>query len=342
MSRPRSTGRRGALVVLVALTAAGCARGPDNPYPAGTNPPNTGATCDDAAGDLSRVANERGGTLREPAGIDLTHAEARVTDTALRVSFTTAGPVAAAPNPEFRLGQGQAGQLESFELVAAPEGGSWALRLVTFRSDGRGGIQEAPRAVLPVPVRVEGATLSYEVARHDLPRIATYVWLFGASATPDPNADDTVIDDCERMGGGGPATAPGTATTVLGSPTSGDLGDALTHGDGTLVTVYAVEPAPGDPGFRDVAADVKVCAPGAAPREARRDAWSVVAADDRAYPAGDVAAPRQPALPAVLALEPGACRRAWVMIRVPDAATAVAVTYSPDPSGAGSLRWRLP
>ena len=198
--------------------------------------------------------------------------------------------------------------------------------------------------VLPAPVTVDGPTLSYEAARHDLPRIATYVWLFGASSTSDPAGDDTVIDDCEHYAGAsGTGTAPAPTTTVgPAAPRTGNLGDILTHADGTQVTVYAAEPVPGDPGQRDVAVDVRICASSGAPGQARRDAWSVGTADDRAYPARDVTAPREPSLPAALALEPGTCRRAWVTVAVPDGPALAAVIYSPDPSGAGSLRWRLP
>jgi hypothetical protein len=194
-----------AAVLAGAVVLAACNRGaPDTP-PVVTNPPSTGASCDDATGDLSRSASETGGNLREPAGVDLVHAEARVTDTSLRVSFTTVAPLAGVPNPEFRLAQGPAGQLESFELVSAPEGQTWALRLVTFRPDGRGGVTEGPRAVLPVPVHVDGSTLSYEVPLSEIPKIATYVWLFGSSSSTNPDGDDTVIDVCEDYGPGSTA-----------------------------------------------------------------------------------------------------------------------------------------
>ena len=187
--------RRVPVVTVLALLTmqsvlAGCnSRDPDPPPPA-TNPPNTGATCDDPTGDLSRVAGERGGNLTEPAGVDLTRAEARVTDTALRASFTTAGPIGSAPNPEFRLAQGQTGQLDSFELVATPADpgpGPWELRLVTFRTDSGGGVSEAPRTLLNVPVTV-GGNPSDQVPLRSLPAISSYVWQFGASSTVDPPA----------------------------------------------------------------------------------------------------------------------------------------------------------
>ena len=142
------------VAVVGALALAGCScQGPGDPYPAATNPPNTGAACDDDVGDLSRVATERGGTLKEPAGIDLIHAEARVTETGLRVSFTTVGPIARRPDPEFRLGQGRPASWRASSCWPRPPsaGPGWALRLVTFRPDGRGGIGEAPRIVLQVP-----------------------------------------------------------------------------------------------------------------------------------------------------------------------------------------------
>jgi hypothetical protein len=197
---PRAARRVPVATLLTALSLLNACKGSESPSaPPATNPPNTGATCDDPTGDLSRVAGERGGNLSEPAGIDLTRAEARVTDTALRAAFTTAGPIGSAPHPEFRLAQGQTGQLDSFELVATPADpgpGPWELRLVTFRTDSRGGIAEAPRTVLTVPVTVQGNQLAYEVPLRSLPAISSYVWQFGASSTVDPAADDTIIDDC--------------------------------------------------------------------------------------------------------------------------------------------------
>lgn len=192
--------------VLILVAAAGCDRGDPDPQPPATNPPTKGATCDDPTGDLSLQASELGGNLREPAGVDITHAEARVTDTTLRVSFTTAGPIAGAPVPEFRLAHGLTGQADSFELLATPPEsgvGPWELRLATFRPDGRGGIGEI-RTLLPVDVKIEGNTLSYEVPRQALPSLTSYVWQFGSSAT----ANDTVIDVCDSYGpGAGPTTS---------------------------------------------------------------------------------------------------------------------------------------
>jgi hypothetical protein len=212
MSRPSRYRHLRAAVALGVLAASGAACGgePTDPYPAGTNPPNVGAVCDDPVGDLSREASELGGTMSEPAGVDLIRAEARVIEPTdpdepgrLTVTFTTAGTITDAPNPELRLGQGLVGQLESFELVASPgeaPGDPWVLRLVTFRADARGGLQEAPRVVLPVPITVEGSTISYEVPLRDLPPIATYVWLFGSSSTSE-DGSDTVIDDCDDYRG---------------------------------------------------------------------------------------------------------------------------------------------
>jgi hypothetical protein len=205
--------RAACLVVLSgALSLLAACNGGESPAPPATNPPSTGATCDDPTGDLSRVASERGGNLGEPAGVDLTHAEARVTETGLNVSFTTAGPILSAPNPELRLAHGQTGQLTSFELVASPPDagpGPWDLRLVTFRLDGRGGVTEAPRTVLNVPVTVQGDELAYEVPLRNLPAVSSYVWQFGASSTLDLAAGDTIIDDCDPSAG-----APATATTA--------------------------------------------------------------------------------------------------------------------------------
>jgi len=343
-----------ALVMAVAvgvLVPAGCG-GEEPAGPPATNPPNTGATCDDDTGDLSRDERSLGGNLREPAGVDLTHAEARVTDTALKVSFTTAGPIAGAPDPEFRLGQGTAGQAESFELIAAPRQGAgttdptaarttadplgpWDLSLVTFRPDGRGGMQEAPRTVLRAPVTVDGNRLSYEVPLRDLPAIATYIWLFGASST-SPDGTDTVVDDCDRYTGA--ATVPPAAA----APGAGAaLGETLNYPTGSQVTVYAVEPAAAEGGTTDVAVDVKVCAPASAGVETRRDYISLATGEDRSYPAKEVAAPRDPAFPATVVLDPGACRRAWVTVPVPGSEQPAAVVYSPEASGAGALRWRL-
>jgi hypothetical protein len=215
-------GKRTVVLATLALVLAGassCKGGGDTGNPLGTNPPNTGAVCDDNAGDLSRVANERGGTLKEPAGVDIVHAEAKVADPALRVEFRTAGPIESAPNPEFIMAQGPAGQADSWELTATrDEAGTWGLRLGTFRTNARGGVEEAPKTVLQVPVNVRDNVLSYEVALKDLPRIATYVWLFGARSSLSPDDEAAIFDDCERYGSGTLGTtipgtmAPGTTT----------------------------------------------------------------------------------------------------------------------------------
>jgi hypothetical protein len=197
------------LALVLFVTACGDDDG-DGPPPPDTRPLNTGATCEDETGDLSTEARALGGDLTEPAGIDLTRAESEVTESTLKVTFETVGPIATAPEPEFILAQGLPDEDNAFELRARPVGaadGPWQLRLIRFQRGPGGNVVQAPDVILNTPVRVEDRTLSYEVAQTQIPRISSYVWQFGTTS----GETDAIIDVCAQDDVNG---SIGTTTTT--------------------------------------------------------------------------------------------------------------------------------
>jgi hypothetical protein len=314
-------------------------------------PANTGATCDDPAGDLTPAGFQGTGSLRDPAGIDIVHAEARVTDTGLRVSFTTAGPVLSAPSPEFVLGQGQSGTPQAFELRAAPNGsGTWEVTLVTNTANPATKSIEEKRAVLTVPVKVEGNQLSFEVPSKDVPKIATFIWAFGTTSGPE---DASVIDYCDESTGSAPTgTQPGTS--VVGStapPTTvpdAALGQEQAFATGSKVTVYAVQSppkapspdaTPPDDGFQLAVVDAQVCA-GDKQIQTHAGFFYVKLVTNQIYPVRANVAPGViPGFPADQSLPASQCVRGWLTFQIPIGGSISEVLYSPNSDSRGALYW---
>ena len=346
-----------ALVALLAIGAVACGNDePENPFPnSGSLPGNTGSTCADRAGDLSKDARTLGGNLSEPKGADIVKAEARLTETTLTVAMTMAGPVAGTPTPEFILAQGLPSEETAFELRAAPgaDGAApWSLRLVRFRKDAKGAVaQVRPDTVLAVPVKIDGPTLSYEVPLKDLPRVSSYVWQFGSSS----GATDTIIDVCD----GGDPTASTVAPPVTEAPattapaglTEGKVGDTLTFNTGTTIKVHKVESppespragtSPAEPGEKLVAADVEVCAPAGAEATSSRSFFFVKDNANRVRPTAELAVPpHEPVLPPSLTLKAGACQRAWVTFQISADSEPDLIVYGTEQSAANALTWTI-
>ena len=310
-----------------------------------------GARCEDPTGDISAVASEVNGTLTEPAGIDLVSVTAEVSDTELVVTYTTAGPIAAVGTPEFLLSQGVSGQAPSFELRAKPTSatGQFGLNLITWNKSGAG-LAEAPARPIATAVTVEGNTLRYAVALTDIPRIATLIWLFGASAQLPSN--DFVLDDCNNMGD---QTRPDGTTAPTSAPPSTlpkvALGVPLTHRSGAIVTIDDVQnppvelqPLPIAPDEGNVPAVVfaEVCA-GEQATGARAGAFGIVTTDGEIYPFWD--APQGaslPAFPSSEPLEPRACAEGWITFQLPAGAVIDEAFYSPSSDGSDYLSWTVP
>ncbi len=348
--------RRGVVLVALALTLTGAlalascssSSGTVTPTPL---PTNTGATCDDPAGDLTPAGFDGTGSLRDPAGIDITHAEARVTDSGLRVSFTTAGPIPSAPSPEFVLGQGESGTPQGFELRAAPDGsGTWVVTLVTNAVNATTKAVEEKRAPLTVPVKVEGNQLSFEVPSKDVPRIATFVWHFGTTSGPE---EATVIDYCDESTGQAPPgtdTGSSVVTTVTPPTTVADaaLGQEQTFATGSKVAVYAVQSPPTTPspdavppdeGFKLAVVDAQVCA-GDKQIQTHAGFFYLKLVTNQIYPARIKVAPGViPGFPDDQSLPAGECVRGWVTFQIPTAGAIAQVLYSPNSDSRGALVW---
>lgn len=340
------------LAVATSCSSTDDAQMPEN-VNLGTLPPVTaGASCQDPTGDISDLASDVAGTLTEPSGIDLVSVTADVTDTDLTITYTTAGPVAAVSNPVFLVSQGVSGQEPSFELRAKPTaaGGAWTLTLITWAKDG-GGLAEAPPRTIATPVTVQDNTLSYTVALTDLPRIATLIWQFGATAQLPSN--EYVIDDCNNMGdqtqpdGTAPSTSAGPTTTIPNA----ELGAELTHRSGAVITIYEVQKPPAnlqpltlppDEGNEPAAVYVGACA-GEQPTTVRAGSFGVQTSANEIWPFWDVPAPAAiPAFPASKVLEPGDCIKGWVTFQLPVADTVIEAFYSPDSDGSNYLTWNVP
>ena len=346
-----------ALVALLAIGATACGKSePENPFPnSGSLPSNTGSTCADRTGDLSKDSRSLGGNLSEPKGADIVKAEARLSETTLTVAMTMAGPIAGTPTPEFILGQGLPSEETAFELRSAPgasAGAPWSLRLVRFRKDTRGAVsQVTPDTVLTVPVKIEGPTLSYEVQQKDLPRVSSYVWQFGSSS----GATDTVIDVCDGGDPTGTTVAPpetaAPAPTVPVGPTEGKVGDTLTFSTGSTIKVHKVESppespkagtTPAEPGEKFVTADVEVCAPAGAEATSSRSFFFVKDAENRVRPTIDLAVPpHEPVLPPSFTLKAGSCQRAWVTFAIVVAADPESIVYGTEASPINALSWTI-
>lgn len=345
----------GLLLSLTACSGSGDDATTVTPPPGnGTVAPATkGDVCDDPAGDLGTDAKVAGGTLSEPAGIDLVRAEAELTDTTLKVTYRTAGAVNLVPEPLFLMEQGVPGQDVSFELRASPlgPGTPWTLRLITFRAG-----QEQSPITIPTPITVSGDTVSYEVSRKDLPPVATLIWQFGSTAGNPEDPDTTVVfDDCSSLSKSVPTTAPGsTAPTATSPPTTTPppvaYGQEQTAEGGMRVTVYSVKVpvtppkplvVPPDEGNQVGAVDLQVCA-GTSSVEANIADLKVKTSDNRQWPAwNEPQTVIEPAFPAAQVVPAGDCVRGWVPVQLPTDAGVAQVLYDPTGSGRGPfLVWK--
>jgi hypothetical protein len=235
---------------------------------------------------------------------------------------------------------------------------------VTFGKTDKG-IQEQPHKVLTTPVVVQGNTLSFEPKLDDLPRIASYVWEFGAdSGAPSQDGSSTILfDSCDQTDHGGgtslPAgsTIPTTAAPTTTSPPVSPLGSSLTYKTGSVGTVYAVQQPPAKPaadatppddGFTLVAVDAQVCAAPAPPAttEIEEKSFQVKTDDNRAYPTRAALDPTVkpalvPAFPARQDIPAGQCTRGWITFQVPTGHKVDEIIYSPDSTGQGALIWKV-
>lgn len=364
----RSTRRRELVhsvvaVIAVLLIAAACSSsnptgtGPTGTFAtAGTSPPPSGNDCDDPTGDLA-TDSRAGGSLSEPASIDLIHAESVLTPDTLKVSFSTAGRIDGAANTAFIVGQGTVGNPLSFEIRAFPAGPApsppWTLQLVTYSAAGDG------KAPLAATVLVKENTLSYEIPLSDLPPVATLIWQFGAAAG---EGDSAIYDDCDTLrspGGSSGTRVPGTAaaTTPTAPPTTAapiSFGTEQTYTTtGSKVTVYAAEspvanPKPLPPEFdlgQDVqpaVVDAQICA-GPKGTEVRAGSFQLKATDNRVYTVPPVPyGAKDPAFPQARVLQPADCIRGYVTFLVPPGTTIGQVFYSPESSARNFLAWKAP
>ena len=357
----RRARRVAALAVCTVLAAAACSgsksdgAGPSGTFPtAGTSPPAAGAACTDPAGDLA-TDSKNGGALSEPAGIDMTHAEAVLTSTSLKVSFETVGMIDSAPVPTFIVGQGRAGNDVSFEIRAAPVGPPpsppWALTLATFRGGNEG------RAPLQTPVTVKDNTISFEIPLKDLPPVATLIWQFGSSSG---EGDTATYDDCNNFSA--PSDSTGTSVPATVRPTSSTAPpttqapipfgqEQIYRTTGSKITVYGAQfPVPNAKPVpenfelsKDVApatVDVQVCA-GTNGTEARGAYFQVKTADNRVYsvpviPYNAVDSP----FPQSRVLPPNDCIRGYVTFLIGKDSPIAQVFYSPESSARNFLAWK--
>lgn len=322
-------------------------------------PPTDGARCTDPEGDLSDSAQVVAGSLTEPAGVDLLAAEADVSDTDMTVTFTTAGPIADAPEPMFSVGQGPPGLEASFELRIAPaSNGRWTASLITWQ-DEDGGVRESDPRPLSAPVTVEGEQLRVTVPLSELPKIVTLVWQFGAAAKlpPPPGATTraVILDDCNNMAD---QTDPGSSVpTTQVTPTteapSGVLDTPLPTNDGVTVTVFEYQnpptqpqpvETPTDPGAVLVAIEVQVCG-GEVDTTLRPGNFRLLDVQNQLWNPWD--APESvvtPAFPRQAGTLPaGECRRGWITYELPMDTQITDVVFTPDSGGdgTGTVLWTV-
>jgi hypothetical protein len=361
-TRRRRTHGAAALLLTIVLAATACSgskgpdAGPTGTFPSvGTSPPASGAACSDPAGDLA-TDSKNGGALSEPAGIDLTRAEAVLTSTALEVSFETVGMIDSAPVPTFIVGQGRAGNDVSFEIRAAPVGPPpsppWALTIATFRGGNEG------RAPLQTPVAVKDNTLSFEIPLKDLPPVATLIWQFGSSSG---EGDDATFDDCNNFsspsdpsGSSVPATVrPTSSTTPPTTQAPIPFGqEQIYRTTGSKITVYAAQfPVPNaqpvppnfslSPDVSPATIDVQVCA-GSNGTEARAAYFQVKTVDNRVYsvPVVPYNAVASNVFPQSMALAANDCIRGYVTFLIGKDSTVSQVFYSPESSARNFLAWK--
>ena len=213
-------------------------------------PASQGDVCDDPTGDISNDdTTTNAGSLKEPAGIDLTHMEVAVDGDDLVVRATVVGALAGATNPIVTVFQGdpQVNTSLSWELRFSNKDGPWRSKLIKFPSGaGQRQTESEPRGA----VVVRENQLEARISRNDLPVIATRQWLFG---TTSGVSDDTrVFDDC-IPGEKTSATTPGIATPDGSTPGSapiaptttaippGKVGTPISGPDGAQLTVLTID-----------------------------------------------------------------------------------------------------
>jgi hypothetical protein len=181
------------LPLALALAVASCSSD-DDPDQAGTTQPTlpaaTGDACDDPASDITADV-KADGVGAEPAGIDITRAEAELTDDdQLDITFTTTGPITETSGTTFAVAQGTPFSPLAFELRAtAGDAGTWDLKAITWDSAERS-------TSVPVRPTVSGNTLSFTVPMENLPPLGLYL-SFGASSVLD--GVGRVLDDCSSL-----------------------------------------------------------------------------------------------------------------------------------------------
>jgi hypothetical protein len=179
----------------LAVLAAGCSSDDDAPEGTQTSLPQAnGDSCEDPAGDVSSDIRPGGGGTEQP-GIDITIADAVLTDdNQLDLTFTTAGPITQTPGTTFAVAQGAPLTPLAFEIRAVvDDGGDWGVSAITWDSVER---------ATPVPVepQVNGNVLTFTVPMDELPPLGLFL-SFGASSVVD--GAGRVIDDCSSL-----STAP--------------------------------------------------------------------------------------------------------------------------------------
>ncbi len=330
-----------ALTVVLTLGLAACSAQDELAgKPAFSVPGNTigkaakGDECNDPSGDLSDDP-KGAGTLTQPAGIDLVHAEAKVNDELLVVTFETAAPIESAANPAFFLQQGDTAQALSvtFEIRAETDpSGQWKLRLITFNSNRE---RSTP---LEVPINVAGTKLSYSVPTKSLPTVATILWQFGSTGGVSDN--NRVIDDCLpfAQASSTPATSAAGASTVVQVPTrTGAVAQPITATDGSKITILAVDnpakptrelkakPIPQD---QVAAVQAEVCAGTGGLDRVGDFRFTIQASDGRSFDpwaADDFT--NEPRFKLETSLRSGECERGWIDYEIPKDSQITQVTY---------------
>lgn len=336
-----------AAVLIVRSRNQGTA-GPTLPSPQ-TAPPLTGGACTDPTGDVSFDEKNPPPAGVDLTGIDLTRAEAKLNGNTLDVSITTAGPIDAGQGPTFFIDQGPAGQPQSFELRAEPvqavTGAPWQVTLITFKTG-----TERRSSPLKTDVKVDGNTVSFKLAKEDIPSLTALIWLFGATVG---EADNAPSDDCDNFStpkpGGSATQLPATsAPPTTAAPIS--FGTMQVYKPtGSQVTVFGAQTPPADPTAVKVPADslqqpalveAQVCA--GDKRVSTEVAFFQIKDDQNHYylvwnvPAEDVAQ----AFPTKTVLEPGDCARGFVPFQVPEGTRIASVIYSPAANGENFLSWK--
>lgn len=352
-----------AMVVLLGLGGVAACSAPQASPPPGSKvtlptftreqPASQGASCDDAAGDISNDANStKAGTLSEPAGADLTHFEARLEGSDLVVKITTVGDMASAPKPVFTVFQGslEADTSRSWQVQFRLEANQWKAKLSELP---KGVGQRQTDTELPsVAVVVEGNTLTARLPRSVIPVIGTTQWLFGSSA--GVSANNSVFDDCIDFttSDGGPGTTsspatsrPGgssTSTTALTAP----MNTPITGPDGIRFTVLTIDdPAVpnrevGDEAIPDnhlAAVELEVCATTAQLDDVGDARVSVVLDDGSGrdpWPAAD-AYTNDPRFPIKQTVRKNECVKGWMTFEIGDGKAITEVRYNLSGNSAG-------